>query len=128
VDIADEAYCHMQDLDSKDWDGRNWNEWLKLFVAKQQVAGTMSELLTAPTEQSDAQHALDDAELNDYLKNEGQWPATLVSDSKISLADVMNPKVEAAAPAGGKGKPAGKAPAQQEIVMEEADLELQDTA
>lgn len=39
----------------------------------------------------------------------------------------MNPKVEAAAPAKG-AKPAGKAPAQNEVVMDEADLELADTA
>ena len=118
----------MQDLDSKEWDGRNWNEWLKLFVDKQQVAGTMSELLsTTEEETSAAQHALDDAELRDYLKNEGQWPTTLVSENKLNLNDVMNPKVETAAPAG-KGKPAGKAPAQAEVVLDEADLELPDSA
>lgn len=31
-DIADEAYNHMQDLDSSQWDSRNWQNWLELFV------------------------------------------------------------------------------------------------
>lgn len=70
---------------------------------------------------------MDDSELHDYLKNEGQWPATLVSANKINLADVLNPKVEAAAPTKG-GKPAGKAPAQSEVVIDEADLEISDSA
>jgi hypothetical protein len=37
----------------------------------------------------------------------------------------LNPKVEAAAPVKG-GKPAGKAAAQAEVVLDEADLELAD--
>jgi adenylate kinase family enzyme len=131
-DIADEAYNHMQDLDSKEWDSRNWNNWLKLFVHKQNVAGTMGELLHQGEDDdtccdTDAQKQLDESELHDYIKNEGQWPATIVSENKISLADVLNPKVEAAAPAKG-AKPAGKAPAQSEVVMDEADLEVADTA
>lgn len=44
-DIADEAYNHMQDLDSKEWDSRNWTNWLTLFVEQKQIAGSMSELL-----------------------------------------------------------------------------------
>lgn len=72
-DIADEAYNHMQDLDSKDWDKRNWNEWLKLFVHKQTVDGTMAELLSADETacETEAQAQLDESELHDYIKNEG---------------------------------------------------------
>jgi hypothetical protein len=55
-DIADEAYNHMQDLDGKSWDSRNWNEWLKLFVHNKAVTGTMGELLSQETEcETDAQ-------------------------------------------------------------------------
>jgi len=42
------------------------------------------------------------------VQNQGEWPATLVSENKLNLAEVINPKVEAAAPVKG-GKPAGKA-------------------
>ena len=132
-DIADEAYNHMQDLDSKEFDKRNWNNWIKLFVHKQNVAGTMKELLDSETAEdqtacdTDAQRQLDESELYDYIKNEGQWPASLVAENKINLADVLNPKVESAAPAKG-AKPAGKAPAQNEVIMDEADLEVADSA
>jgi hypothetical protein len=52
-DIADEAYNHMQDLDTKEWDKRNWSEWSKLFVNKKQVAGTMAELLSPDTQETE---------------------------------------------------------------------------
>ena len=52
-DIADEAYNHMQDLDTKEWDPRNWSEWCKLFTNKKQVAGTMSELLSEQTHETE---------------------------------------------------------------------------
>lgn len=51
----------------------------------------------------------------------------MVAENKINLADVLNPKVESAAPAKG-AKPAGKAPAQNEVIMDEADLEVADSA
>lgn len=35
----------MQDLDSKTWDSRNWNNWLTLFVHDKCVAGAMAFLL-----------------------------------------------------------------------------------
>jgi hypothetical protein len=126
-DIADEAYNHMQDLDTKEWDPRNWSEWCKLFTNKKQVAGTMSELLSEETHETENQEQLDACELVDYIQNKNQWPTTLVSENKINLAEIINPKVEAAAPTGKGGKPAGKAPAQVETVFEEADLEITDT-
>ena len=49
-----------------------------------------------------------------------------MTNDKLNLADVLNPKVESAAPVGKGGKPAGKATAQVEVVMDEADLELAD--
>ena len=113
-DIADEAYHHMQDLDSKTWDSRNWNNWLTLFVHDKCVAGTMASLLSDPAKQdeqspqAEAQTQLDGTELVDFVQNKGEWPTTLVSKDKLNLAEVLNPKVEAAAPVKG-GKPAGKA-------------------
>ena len=44
-DIADEAYNHMQDLDSKQWDSRNWHNWLTLFLHDKKIEGTMGALL-----------------------------------------------------------------------------------
>ena len=130
-DIADEAYNHMQDLDAKEWDSRNWDNWLTLFVHKKKIAGTMAELLNtestdASTEvKSDAHTQLDETELVDFVKNTGQWPTTLVSENKLNLADVLNPKIEAAAPVKG-AKPVGKAPVAAEVVLEEGDLEVAD--
>ena len=49
----------------------------------------------------------------------------MVSKDKLNLAEVLNPKVEAAAPVKG-AKPAGKTAVQAEVVMDEADLELAD--
>lgn len=104
----------MQDLDSKNWDSRNWSNWLTLFIHNKCVAGTMSSLLNeGPKEevsspQSDAQIQLDNTELVDFIKNNGEWPTTLVSNDKLNLAEVLNPKVESAAPVKG-GKPVGKA-------------------
>ena len=74
----------------------------------------MAELLTESTDAStevkgDAHTQLDETELVDFVKNRGQWPTTLVSENKLNLADVLNPKVEAAAPVKG-AKPVGKAP------------------
>lgn len=88
----------------------------------------MAELLSGENgpDQSAAQTQLDESELHDYLKNEGQWPTSLVSEVKLNLADILNPKVEAAAPVKG-GKPAGKAAAQVEVVFEEGDLEVAET-
>lgn len=43
------------------------------------------------------------------------------------MADVLNPKVEVAAPAKGAKAP-GKPAAQNDVQMDEADLELADTA
>ena len=124
-DIADEAYNHLQDLDSKTWDTRNWNEWLQLFTHKKPITGAMAQLVTESTD-SETQRQLDESELIDYIKNGGQWPATLVSKNKLNLMDVINPKIEAAAAPVKGAKPAGKVVAQQEVQFEEGDLELTD--
>jgi hypothetical protein len=117
-------------LDAKEWDSRNWDNWLTLFVHKKKIAGTMAELLTESTDASteakgDAHTQLDETELVDFVKNRGQWPTTLVSENKLNLADVLNPKVEATAPVKG-AKPVGKAPVAAEVILEEGDLEVAD--
>lgn len=124
-DIADEAYNHMQDLDAKQWDSRNWENWVELFIHQKQISGVMGELLSSEGGASDAQEQLDESTLRNYLQNMHQWPTSLVSESNLNLADIINPKVEAAAPAKG-GKAAGKAPTQADVLLEEADLELSD--
>lgn len=60
-------------MDSREWDSRNWNNWLKLFVHKQTVAGTLSQLLADEglEDETPAQAQLDESELHDYVKNEG---------------------------------------------------------
>ena len=50
----------MQDLDSKTWDSRNWNNWLTLFVHDKCVAGTMAPQAVAQTQ-------LDVTELVDFI-------------------------------------------------------------
>ena len=68
----------------------------------------MGELNHPDTHDSENQEQLDQSELIDYLTNQNQWPTTLVSENKINLAEIINPKVETAAPVKG-GKPVGKA-------------------
>jgi len=66
---------------------------------------------------------LDELELVDYLKNQGQWNASIVAKHKPRLEEILNPPVEVDA----KGK--GKAPAKGapvEVVFEEAELEITD--
>jgi len=94
-DIADEAYNHKQNLDSGENDDRNWREWLQLFKEDMPIAGTHNTLSTSITEETGASNLeaaeavvdlpnkkLDELELVDYLCNEGQWPADLVSVNK----------------------------------------------
>jgi hypothetical protein len=141
-DIADEAFNHRQSLDAKDWETRNWNNWTTLFVKDKQIAGTLAELLVAEskpaaddaeeeavqasTEPSEAHCQLNETELEDYLKNRGEWPATLVSDNKLNLVEVLNPPAEPVA-AGGKGAPKKAAPV-AEVHFDESDLLLANEA
>lgn len=94
-DIADEAYNHKQNLDCVDNDERNWREWLQLFKEDMPIAMTHKNLSTSVTEETGAENLdaaeqvvdlpnkkLDELELVDYLTNEGQWPAELVSANK----------------------------------------------
>jgi hypothetical protein len=66
-------------------------------------------------------------ELEDYLQNKGQWPTSVVNDNPPNLEQFLTGQTDAAPVAGGakgKGAPAGKAAASEQIVLEEGDTEL----
>ena len=68
-------------------------------------------------------HKLDELELVDYLKTQGQWTADIVSKAKPKLDEILNPPAELDA----KGK--AKAPAKgqaAEVQFDEAELEVSD--
>ena len=67
---------------------------------------------------------LDDLELVDYLKTNGQWTTSVVTDSKPKLEEILNPVAEVDAK--GKGKGAPKAAAADNVNFDEADLEILD--
>ena len=53
----------------------------------------------------EADKKLDDKELFDYLKNEGQWNANIVTSNKPNIEQILTGAGEAQ-PTGGKGKAA----------------------
>ena len=136
-DIADEAYKHQQKIDSKETDPRNWHEWTQLFVNEQEIANTHECLTQLATEETggetaskletdeDAANAcLDELEMIDYIKNNGQWHKDLVAKNKPNLETIINPPAEQVV-TGKKGAPA-KGQAQQEVQFDPDDLEIKD--
>lgn len=98
LDIAHEAYQHRQKIDSKDIDPRNWHEWLQLFIHEKTIAGTHEKLSNLvpeetagaestklETEEDEANALLDELEMVDYIKNQGQWNKDLVAQNKPNL-------------------------------------------
>jgi len=67
-DMADEAYNHMQDLDSKTWDERNWHNWTTLFVTGQAISGVLGTLTSGQSTQATilAIDVLDQFALSNY--------------------------------------------------------------
>lgn len=139
-DIADEAYKHQQDMDVTETDSRNWHEWQQLFVESKVIENTLPNLAKMITEETGGAETLelhlhgesvaklDELELVDYLQNKGQWPATLVSQSPVTMEQVLNPPAEVVVPTG-KGKATAKDKAAAETVsFEPADLELSSQA
>lgn len=144
-DIANEAYIHQQKSDSEEIDCRNWHEWINLFVEQMPIEGTLSKLAELkfdgqqndePTEEgqlqefsekpADPNEKLDDIELVDYLKNQGQWPASLISENQPNLEQFLTGQIDAQPAAGAKPGAKG-APAKavgEQIVLEEGDTEL----
>jgi len=103
--------------DSEDIDPRNWHEWLQLFIDQLPISNekTVTEEIVLD---------LDQMELQDYLKNEGQWPTTLVSDNQPNLEQILTGQTDAVPVAGAKG---GKAPAPKQAAAEQIQLEEGDT-
>lgn len=124
-------------MDKNDLDERNWHEWQQLFVEGKPVANTLSDLATSVTEETGGQELesgvdywdisnmkLDELELVDYLQNKGQWPEKLVSESPVTVEQIVNPPQEVVAPTGkGKGGNKDKAAADA-VTFDPADLEL----
>jgi hypothetical protein len=100
------------------------------------IAGTHSTLSTSVTQETggsnleDAESAydaanqrLDNLELQDYLKNEGQWPSALVNANKDLIEQLLNAPVEDVKNV--KGAKGGKAAAATaETTLDKEDLEL----
>ena len=137
-DIADEAYNHMQMRDAKEIDPRNWHEWQQLFLNDMPISDVLMNLAEsipqetggenieeAETSVDSSNKKLDELELVDYLKNQGQWQSAIVSENKPRLEDILNPVAEVDSK--GKGKGAPKASAADNTNFEEGDLEVQDT-
>lgn len=134
-EIANQAYILQQKSDSEEIDDRYWREWMKLFKNETPIRQSYIEGKPDPDEDDDevvgqtrievdesttaqSELTLDDEELTDYLKNQGQWKTSLVTDNKINLAELMT----AGEPAGGKG--AKGAPV--EIKLDEAEMKIPD--
>ncbi|CDW76374.1 sperm flagellar protein 2 [Stylonychia lemnae] len=129
-DIANEAYIHQQKQDSEDIDSRCWHEWLQLFVADLPISkdDTMIERDFMQDSMKEVISAnLDQVELEDYLKNQGQWPEALIAENQPNLEQFLTGQTESAPAAGAKGGKApapSKAAAADQIVLEEGDTEL----
>ena len=80
-DIAHEAYIHQQKQDSDQIDQRNWHEWQQLFIQGAPIVEDTSTEASTPGKTAGKDHL----ELLDYLNNTGQWPTTLVSESKPNI-------------------------------------------
>ena len=80
-DIAHEAYIHQQKQDSDQIDQRNWHEWQQLFIQGAPIVEEASTEASTSGETASKDHL----ELLDYLNNAGQWPTTLVSESKPNI-------------------------------------------
>lgn len=121
-EIANQAYILQQQSDTEEIDQRNWREWNKLF--KQQESIKVAYIENKPDFDEDdeitedmkmnvedvnlrrADYILDDEELTDYLKTQGQWKTSLITDesNKVNLAEILNAS-EPVAAKGAKGAP-----------------------
>ena len=134
-EIANQAYIHQQKTDSEEIDDRNWREWMKLFKQSKSIRRTYVEGKPDPDEDDDKvvgqtqvdvdedtaeipHKVLDDEELTDYLKNQGQWKTDLVNGegNKFNVAEIIG----GGEPTGGKG---GKG-APVEAKLDEKEMEI----
>lgn len=63
-------------------------------------------------------------ELVDYLRNQGQWPSTLITEHPPNLEHFLTGQTDAAPAQAAKG---AKAPAQSKQAVEQIQLEEGDT-
>jgi len=107
-------------LDSKEIDSRNWHEWVQLFLHDMPITGTLDNLANLiPQEAGGEDFAekeaqidpsnlkLDELELVDYLKNQGQWTTDIVSKNKPKLEEILSPPAEVDAKGKAKAPPKG---------------------
>lgn len=134
-EIANQAYILQQKTDSEEIDERYWREWMKLFKENKSihqtyvldkpdpdedddrvVGETKIDLENEPTDASE--FTLDDEELTDYLKNQGQWKSDLVTGegNRVDIAAILS----SGEPTGGKG--AKGAPV--EVKLDESDMKI----
>jgi hypothetical protein len=88
-EIANEAYIHQQEADSNDIDARNWHEWLQLFIDEMPIEGTLSKLAQPDEIPEEPQEKLDQMELVDYLKNQGQWTKDIITENPPNLEQFL---------------------------------------
>ncbi|CAI2385760.1 unnamed protein product [Moneuplotes crassus] len=134
-EIANQAYILQQQTDSEEIDDRNWREWTKLFKTQESIKAAYVEGKPDFDEDDDkilgetkidteeeslekAEFTLDDEELTDYLKSQGQWKGDLVNDeeNKINMEQILN-SGEATGGKGGKG-------AQPESKLDEDEMTI----
>lgn len=131
-EIANEAYIHQQESDTNDIDSRNWHEWLQLFVEEMPIEGTLSKLAELSSEAQepsivDPHEKLDEMELVDYLKNQGQWTKDIITENPPNLEQFLTGQADSAPVAAGGKAPAKGAPAKaasEAITLEEGDADL----
>jgi len=85
----------------------------------------LDSLTEESTEASAENTDLDTRELDDYLKNKGQWNKEIVLQNKPNLEQIMQ---GADAPVAGAKGGKGKAPAADSLALDEAELKVPDEA
>jgi adenylate kinase family enzyme len=130
-EIANQAYILQQKSDSEEIDSRNWREWMKMFKQRESIKTAYVEGKPDPDKDDDqivgqakveveeeateaSEWLLNDEELTDYLKNQGQWKTELVTAEPVNVAEIL----AAGEPTGGKG--AKGVPAEGKL--DEADM------
>ena len=99
----------------------------KLAELKDQNSVEQEENGTFLTQTVDPHENLDDMELVDYLKNQGQWTKDIIQENPPNLEQFLTGQTDSA-PAAAAGKaPAKGAPAKaatEAVTLEEGDAEL----
>lgn len=91
------------------------------------IEGTLSKLAEIEDVPEGPQEKLDQMELVDYLKNQGQWTKDIITENPPNLEQFLTGQSDATAPAaaakgGAKGAPAKAAT--EAVTLEEGDADL----